>query len=85
MVNCVHENEHRLYVTVHFQGMKQWFSHFDMCRVMLCTTPVGARVCISLLDRMVELFDAPDPSDGAKAFDIGYAFSMLEMCCPLYR
>jgi hypothetical protein len=64
---------------------KEWFSYFDMCRVMLCTTPVGARVCISLLDRMVELFDAPDPSDGAKVFDTGYASSMLEMCCPLYR
>lgn len=41
---------------------------------MLCTTPIGARVCISLLDRMVTLFDAPETSDGAKAFDIGYAF-----------
>ncbi|KIM82958.1 hypothetical protein PILCRDRAFT_69997 [Piloderma croceum F 1598] len=39
---------------------------------MLCTTPVGARVCITLLDRMVTLFDAVEPSDGAKAFDIGY-------------
>jgi ataxin-10 len=39
---------------------------------MLCTTPIGARVCISLLDRMVTLFDAAEPSDGAKAFDIGY-------------
>ena len=41
---------------------------------MFCTTPIGARVCISLLDRMVTLFDAAEPSDGAKAFDIGYVF-----------
>lgn len=42
---------------------------------MLCTTPIGARVCITLLDRMVTLFDAAEPSDGAKAFDIGYVLS----------
>jgi ataxin-10 len=42
---------------------------------MLCTPPIGTRICISLLDRMVTLFDAPEPSDGAKAFDIGYASS----------
>lgn len=46
---------------------------------MLCTTPIGARVCISLLDRMVTLFDAPETSDGGKAFDIGYASTALLM------
>lgn len=39
---------------------------------MLCATQIGARVCISVLDRMVILFDAAEPSDGAKAFEIGY-------------
>jgi len=39
---------------------------------MLCATTIGARVCISLLDRMVTLFDAEEPSDGATAFDVGY-------------
>ncbi|KAF7964993.1 hypothetical protein HWV62_1166 [Athelia sp. TMB] len=38
---------------------------------VMCTSTIGARVCISLLDRIVTLYDAVEPSDGAKAFDIG--------------
>jgi ataxin-10 len=71
MVNCLNENEPRSYVTAYFHGVTL-FSAIDPRRRMLCTTPVGARVCITLLDRMVTLFDAVEPSDGAKAFDIGY-------------
>ncbi|KAJ7113709.1 spinocerebellar ataxia type 10 protein domain-containing protein [Mycena crocata] len=35
-------------------------------------TVVGVRICISLLDSMVQLYDADDASEGARAFDIGY-------------
>lgn len=38
---------------------------------MLIDTPVGIRICISLLDDMVKLYDADESSDGARAFDIG--------------
>lgn len=43
-----------------------------VCRSMLCTTTIGARVCICALDRIITLYDAVEPSDGAKAFDIGF-------------
>lgn len=33
---------------------------------------MGARICITLLDRIVLLYDAEESSDGAKAFDYGY-------------
>ncbi|KAF9221388.1 hypothetical protein BS17DRAFT_797175 [Gyrodon lividus] len=41
-------------------------------RTLLTQTQVGARICLVLLDRMVNLYDAEDSSDGAKAFDYGY-------------
>jgi ataxin-10 len=41
------------------------------CRLKLCSTKIGIRLCVSLLDKMVELYDAEEPSDGARAFDIG--------------
>ena len=37
---------------------------------MLCTTSIGARMCVSLLDGMVKLYDAED-SHGTNAFDVG--------------
>jgi hypothetical protein len=40
-------------------------------RKMLTSAPVGVRLCICLLDRMVALYDADESSDGGKAFDIG--------------
>ncbi|EGN96577.1 hypothetical protein SERLA73DRAFT_124416 [Serpula lacrymans var. lacrymans S7.3] len=40
--------------------------------VKFTDTSVGARICISLLDRMVTLYDAEEMSDDAKAFDYGY-------------
>ncbi|KAI9461490.1 spinocerebellar ataxia type 10 protein domain-containing protein [Boletus coccyginus] len=39
---------------------------------LLAETQVGARICVTLLDRMVTLYDAEDSSDGGKAFDYGY-------------
>jgi ataxin-10 len=39
---------------------------------MLCRTAVGARLCITILDVMVRLYDAAEQSDGAQAFNIGY-------------
>lgn len=39
---------------------------------MLTRTTVGARVCISLLDDMLKLYDAEESSEGAQAFDVGY-------------
>ncbi|KII85837.1 hypothetical protein PLICRDRAFT_114924 [Plicaturopsis crispa FD-325 SS-3] len=39
---------------------------------MLSTTPIGARTCITILDRMVSVYEEEESSDGAKAFDLGY-------------
>ncbi|KAH0836602.1 hypothetical protein J3R83DRAFT_8302 [Lanmaoa asiatica] len=39
---------------------------------LITETQVGARMCIAILDRMVTLYDAEDPSDEGKAFDYGY-------------
>ncbi|KAJ7493437.1 spinocerebellar ataxia type 10 protein domain-containing protein [Mycena galericulata] len=39
---------------------------------MLIRTVSGVRICVSLLDNMVRLYDAEDASEGARAFDIGY-------------
>ncbi|KAJ7576878.1 spinocerebellar ataxia type 10 protein domain-containing protein [Mycena floridula] len=39
---------------------------------MLTSTKIGARICISLFDDMVALFEAQEDSDGAKSFDVGY-------------
>ncbi|KAH7890707.1 spinocerebellar ataxia type 10 protein domain-containing protein [Phlebopus sp. FC_14] len=41
-------------------------------QALLAKTRVGARICIALLDRMVDLYDAEESSDGSKAFDYGY-------------
>lgn len=38
---------------------------------MLTRTPIGARICIILLDDMVKLHDADEGSEGARAFDVG--------------
>ncbi|KAF8159622.1 spinocerebellar ataxia type 10 protein domain-containing protein [Crassisporium funariophilum] len=40
---------------------------------LLTKTKVGVRVCIGLLDNMVRLHEAEEGSEGAKAFDVGYA------------
>lgn len=42
-----------------------------MNRSMLCTNPMGGRISVTLLDRMVTLYDAEEETDGGKAFDIG--------------
>ncbi|KAL0953516.1 hypothetical protein HGRIS_004740 [Hohenbuehelia grisea] len=39
---------------------------------MLCKTAIGCRICVSLLDGMLKMYDAEEASEGAKAFDIGY-------------
>ncbi|KAG6850778.1 hypothetical protein H0H93_008816 [Arthromyces matolae] len=43
-----------------------------MRSTMLTRTTVGARVCVSLLDDMMKLYEAEESSVGAQAFDIGY-------------
>ncbi|KAJ3855487.1 spinocerebellar ataxia type 10 protein domain-containing protein [Lentinula lateritia] len=40
---------------------------------MLTRMPIGARICIILLDDMVKLYDADEGSEGARAFDVGYS------------
>ncbi|KAJ3732029.1 spinocerebellar ataxia type 10 protein domain-containing protein [Lentinula guzmanii] len=37
---------------------------------MLTRMPIGARICIKLLDDMVKLYDADEGSDGARAYSI---------------
>ncbi|KAF5355327.1 hypothetical protein D9758_006039 [Tetrapyrgos nigripes] len=39
---------------------------------MLTRTTIGSRLCVSLLDNMVKLYEADEGSDGGKAFDTGY-------------
>ncbi|KAF9258921.1 hypothetical protein L218DRAFT_876002 [Marasmius fiardii PR-910] len=39
---------------------------------MLTRTPIGARLCVCLLDNMVKLYDAEETSEGGLAFDVGY-------------
>lgn len=39
---------------------------------MLTRTPIGARICVCLLDSMVKLYDAEETSEGGLAFDVGY-------------
>ncbi|KAK6992602.1 Ataxin-10-like protein [Favolaschia claudopus] len=42
-------------------------------RIKILTRTVnGVRICISLLDNMVQLYDADDASEEARAFDVGY-------------
>ncbi|KAG6817540.1 hypothetical protein H0H87_007508 [Tephrocybe sp. NHM501043] len=43
-----------------------------MRSTMLTRTVVGARVCVSLLDDMLKLYEAEESSVGAQAFDVGY-------------
>lgn len=43
-----------------------------MRTTMLTRSAVGARVCVSLLDNMLKLYDAEESSVGAQAFDVGY-------------
>ncbi|PPQ90769.1 hypothetical protein CVT25_010158 [Psilocybe cyanescens] len=40
---------------------------------LLTKSNVGVRICIGLLDNMVRLHEAQEGSEGAKAFDVGYA------------
>ncbi|KAJ4473682.1 spinocerebellar ataxia type 10 protein domain-containing protein [Lentinula aciculospora] len=48
--------------------------HESRSRMKILTrTPIGARICITLLDVMVKLYDADEGSDGARAFDVGYS------------
>lgn len=49
----------------------------------LTTSPMGVRICVCILDDMVDLHDAEEASDGAKAFDVGYAIisRMIEGAC----
>ncbi|KDR80569.1 hypothetical protein GALMADRAFT_135707 [Galerina marginata CBS 339.88] len=48
--------------------------HGSKKRALLLTrTKVGVRICIGLLDNMVRLHEAEEGSEGAKAFDVGYA------------
>lgn len=42
-----------------------------MYRSELTTSPMGVRICVCILDDMVDLHDAEEASDGAKAFDVG--------------
>ncbi|KAF8727186.1 hypothetical protein AX14_007502 [Amanita brunnescens Koide BX004] len=45
---------------------------------LLCQTVIGSRICITILDSMIRLYDAEEQSDGGQAFDIGYQiFSLL--------
>jgi ataxin-10 len=46
-------------------------SHTVFISKMLTRTTVGARVCVSLLDDMLKLYDEEESSEGAQAFDVG--------------
>ncbi|KAK7028293.1 Ataxin-10-like protein [Favolaschia claudopus] len=39
---------------------------------ILTRTDIGVRMCILLLDDMVQFYDADEGSDGARVFDVGY-------------
>jgi ataxin-10 len=43
----------------------------SLLSTMLGRSTIGARVCVTLLDNMVKLFEAEGASQGAQAFDIG--------------
>jgi hypothetical protein len=43
---------------------------------MLTRTTIGTRLCVSLLDNMVKLYEADEGSDAGKAFDTGSVFSV---------
>lgn len=40
-------------------------------RALFATTPLGLRIIITILDRMVSLHDVEELSDGGQAFEIG--------------
>ncbi|KAJ2919512.1 hypothetical protein MD484_g885, partial [Candolleomyces efflorescens] len=40
---------------------------------LLAKSAIGVRICISLLDDMLKLFEADEESEGGKAFNVGYA------------
>lgn len=40
-------------------------------RSLLARTRIGARVCVTLLDRMANSYDAEEASDTGKTFDYG--------------
>ncbi|TFK18978.1 hypothetical protein FA15DRAFT_674855 [Coprinopsis marcescibilis] len=40
---------------------------------MLAKTTIGARVCVTLLDDMLRLYEAEEETEGGKAFNVGYA------------
>jgi len=40
---------------------------------MLAKTVIGARICVTLLDDMLRLFEAEEESEAGKAFNVGYA------------
>ncbi|KAJ3878910.1 spinocerebellar ataxia type 10 protein domain-containing protein [Lentinula edodes] len=77
IINCVRESRSR---TGNFEHgdvtglLDRWrASHQNFHRKMLTRTPIGARICIILLDDMVKLYDADEGSEGARAFDVGYS------------
>jgi len=39
---------------------------------LFTTTPLGLRIIVTILDRMVSLHDVEELSDGGQAFEIGY-------------
>ena len=40
-------------------------------RALFTTTPLGLRIIVTILDRMVSLHDVEELSDGGQAFEIG--------------
>ena len=47
-------------------------SHNDFpFRKLFTTTPLGLRIIVAILDRMVSLHDVEELSDGGQAFEIG--------------
>lgn len=40
-------------------------------RTLFTTTPLGLRIIVTILDRMVSLHDVEELSDGGQAFEIG--------------
>lgn len=40
-------------------------------RKQLASAKIGARICVCILDDMVDLYDAEEESEGGRAFDVG--------------
>ncbi|PPR03220.1 hypothetical protein CVT26_008068 [Gymnopilus dilepis] len=64
ILNCIHGSKKRASTASNVSVYS---------RQLLAKTKVGVRICIGLLDNMVSLHEAEEGSDGAKAFDVGYA------------